>query len=161
MIANNSKEPAVRAASPPFVQAIIHGSSIMMSTCVWMVLGPIMGMGVDVGTTMCSVQTWSFSLGWALTFGSLLSKTWRVMQIFGNSQMKKKKPMNNKQLGVVVVGVMALEAALCLAWTVGAPMSLRRVDLSPTTYTMRCVGDGVSSLVLIHGSVCGYWCHLA
>jgi gamma-aminobutyric acid type B receptor len=144
MISNNRKEPAVRAASPIFVQAIILGSSIMLSTTIWMVLGPIVGMSINVGTAMCTVETWSFSIGWSLTFGSLLSKTWRVIQIFDKSQTKKKKPMNDKQLANVVVGVMAIDAMLCLAWMVAAPMSLQRVDLSPTTFTLRCIGEEVS-----------------
>ncbi|CAH1794092.1 unnamed protein product [Owenia fusiformis] len=77
---------------------------------------------------MCNLSTWSLSLAFTLSFGSLFSKTWRVYVIFTNKAVKRKAIKDIHLVGIVVC-LLFLDVLFLSLWAGLDPQKVRRRDL--------------------------------
>ncbi|KAK8379315.1 hypothetical protein O3P69_019301 [Scylla paramamosain] len=96
----------VRAASPALLRIILLGAFFLYSTT--LVLYPIPSM------VTCSLRVWLREVGFSLSYGALMLKTWRISVIFRVKSAKAVKITDldlMKRLGVIV-GVFAVFLAI-------------------------------------------------
>jgi ABC-type branched-subunit amino acid transport system substrate-binding protein len=98
----------VIAASPLFLLAILVGSILIYSTYfAWL---------LQAATAACYIRYWLLGLGFVMMFGSLFAKTWRVMRIFLQSNIRIFK-ITNTQLMLFLAVLVGIEAALLAIWS--------------------------------------------
>lgn len=61
--------------------------------------------------SICILSTWLMEIGFALSYGSILLKSWRIEKIFSNKAMSRprnRKRLKNRDLGVYLIVLLAL-----------------------------------------------------
>mmetsp|Transcript_33213 Transcript_33213/g.51923 ORF Transcript_33213/g.51923 Transcript_33213/m.51923 type:complete len:854 (-) Transcript_33213:105-2666(-) len=104
------REKAMLSATPPFLYLIILGT-IMMLTTVYL-LSP------DPTPGLCISWIWLLSLGFTLSFGSLLIKNYRVAKILGNTRQFFKKKIQLNRLFAMLFVVFLLDCVFLILFTV-------------------------------------------
>ncbi|KAI9144373.1 periplasmic binding protein-like I [Paraphysoderma sedebokerense] len=102
----------IRALSVGFCLLILSGVLIMGSS-----LWSFIGMPT---ATSCVAQIWTLAVGFGLTWGCLLAKTYRIYKIFNNARLQKLHA--SRSFVMLAVAVTLLEVMFALIWTlVDAP----------------------------------------
>ncbi|XP_072029935.1 gamma-aminobutyric acid type B receptor subunit 1-like [Amphiura filiformis] len=88
--------------------------------------------GIDIGRVslsvyliMCKVDTWCLSIGFALAFGAMFSKTWRVHKIF-TSKTAKKIVIKDVQLYGSVAVLLVIVIIILVLWEILDPLRIAR-----------------------------------
>ncbi|KAL5007636.1 hypothetical protein ScPMuIL_016442 [Solemya velum] len=76
----------------------------------------------------CKARTYCFCLGFAMSFGSLFSKTWRVYRIFANKTQQGMKIKDTQLLGLVL-GMLLVDTIILVLQELIDPMSIREHQL--------------------------------
>ena len=84
--------------------------------------------------TSCMLSLWLYSLGFVLTFGSLFAKVYRVSKIFGGAKQLMRAVVKSKDMILPIAGVLVLDAAVLLAWTMYNPLKWYRFVLTEDQY---------------------------
>ncbi|KAL0985317.1 hypothetical protein UPYG_G00155400 [Umbra pygmaea] len=71
--------------------------------------------------TLCPIRTWTLSVGYDITLGALLAKTWRAWKTAMNMD-KKKKIINNYQLQIIIGGMLLIDVCLLIHWQILDPL---------------------------------------
>eukprot|EP01006_Ploeotia_vitrea_P033270 TRINITY_DN65418_c0_g2_i2.p1 TRINITY_DN65418_c0_g2~~TRINITY_DN65418_c0_g2_i2.p1 ORF type:complete len:810 (+),score=407.68 TRINITY_DN65418_c0_g2_i2:318-2432(+) len=107
--------PVIKASSPIFCHLIVLGA-----TCAYIAV--IMdGLSRKDHPTTCTMEAWVLSMSFALLFGSLLMKTWRIHKIFHGTKIKVVR-ITNRDLFAGVLVFMTFDSLVVLLWnTVDKP----------------------------------------
>ncbi|GBG30807.1 Metabotropic glutamate receptor-like protein B [Hondaea fermentalgiana] len=103
----------------------------------------------------CQATSWTYTLGFAITFSGIIGKLWRAHKIFNNRYMKVRKNVRrNLALGSILV--VLIDLLILIIWTIFDPLSLEhRVGESQMVNV--CTSDSAwifAGLVLInHGAL--------
>ncbi|SPR00521.1 unnamed protein product (mitochondrion) [Plasmodiophora brassicae] len=145
------REPIVKASSAPFNMLMMGGAVLALTTGIWMSFDVSLGMSLVVLDRSCMVQVWAISVGWAICFGALFAKTYRVMRLFdqiGDNRLQI-KVMSSGDLAKIVACVAAVEALICAAWQVLDPLRIQAVALTDQTYAYMCRSQSTSAWIAI------------
>ncbi|KAK7487087.1 hypothetical protein BaRGS_00021582, partial [Batillaria attramentaria] len=141
------KQMVMKTASPIFLQIMI-GSAVLMCTSVFV-------MYPEPTDALCTIFVWPFHMGFALLYGSLLIKTWRISVIFNS---RKKVNLPDKVLLQRLVPLPAVMAIFLSCWTVIGPPQVITVTMDDTKKFFSCSLDywtyavyGVEALLLLFG----------
>jgi basic membrane lipoprotein Med (substrate-binding protein (PBP1-ABC) superfamily) len=98
----------VRYSSPPFLFIINIGAALFGAVLLKDAL-------VDpVTTDSCVASLWGSGIAFALLFGSLFAKTYRVHRLFNNRKLKRLK-LNSAYVLRIVAGIVVVEIVLLIA----------------------------------------------
>ncbi|XP_052248149.1 gamma-aminobutyric acid type B receptor subunit 2-like [Dreissena polymorpha] len=81
---------------------------------------------------LCAVQLFCFWIGFATTFGSMLSKTWRIYKIFTNKQMKR-MVIRDKHLLIIIGILVTMETLVLIVWEIYSPHREQQQDAERVT----------------------------
>eukprot|EP00013_Stygamoeba_regulata_P018965 CAMPEP_0177656914 /NCGR_PEP_ID=MMETSP0447-20121125/15867_1 /TAXON_ID=0 /ORGANISM="Stygamoeba regulata, Strain BSH-02190019" /LENGTH=586 /DNA_ID=CAMNT_0019161157 /DNA_START=204 /DNA_END=1961 /DNA_ORIENTATION=- len=143
------KTNAMKASSPWFMVGFLLGTLFIYAAVpCWMLY---------VTDASCMALPWLFGVGFALSFGCLFAKTWRIHQIFTKKSLKVTE-VSLKELGIFVGIVFLMEVVPILVWTVHEPLEavvvVQDPDRPSKNYT-QCEGD--ESITPIYISVLLVW----
>lgn len=109
----------------------------------------------------CEAASWTYSLGFSITFAGIIGKLWRAHKIFNNPAMKVRKNVRRNLIGGSIL-VVLIDLVILIAWTATDTLSLQsRATDQGTVYI--CTSDHAwvfIALVLVnHGAVLifGLW----
>lgn len=108
----------VKASQPPLIALILVGELV---ACVRVVIGGSSELGSPVLDGVCTAKFWTGHFAFALTFGSLFIKTWRVNKVLNSQSLKRVKISNNFVLAVMALVILALGVYLAVATGIGRP----------------------------------------
>ena len=123
----------LKVSQPGFLCAIIVGSLLSLSAVLpasrdHLYTDPTVATAADGdGTSFpdldvaCNMQVWQYSLGFMTTFGSLLTKLWRITRVV-NSTSIGLKGLSNARLVATVLVFVVTQAAVLLVLTLIAPL---------------------------------------
>ena len=110
----------IRSASWPFLITTLLGAVLAIIS---IKLDAISGglTSLKFSDTSCALAPWFHFTGFALTYGSILVKTWRLHQIFSTRRFRGKgrRSLSNGDLGVILLCIVLGFAVLLLFWTIG------------------------------------------
>lgn len=131
----------VRASQPLFLCLIACGTFMMSLSIIPVgiqggyryLFDPITGMQTDEPNTeirsvdaACMALPWLFSMGFAVTFSALFAKILRIKLVFQASRNFVRKQVGVKDVALIMVAVIALQAIVLIAWNVADPLVWRR-----------------------------------
>eukprot|EP00986_Skeletonema_menzelii_P005398 scaffold1953_cov146-Skeletonema_menzelii.AAC.2 len=131
----------VRASQPLFLCLIACGTFMMSFSNIPVgiqggyryLFDPITGMQTDEPNTeirsvdaACMALPWLFSMGFAVTFSALFAKILRIKLVFQASRNFVRKQVGVKDVALIMVAVIALQAIVLIAWNVADPLVWRR-----------------------------------
>ncbi|KAI8820560.1 7 transmembrane sweet-taste receptor of 3 GCPR-domain-containing protein [Fimicolochytrium jonesii] len=105
-------DKAVKASSILFSQQIIFGVTLGYALI-------FLDIGEPTKAT-CISQVWVGGLAFTLAVGNLIGKNWRIYKIFTTTG--KSKAVKDKDVLILVMGIMLLEIAIDAIWTGLAPL---------------------------------------
>jgi hypothetical protein len=111
-----------------------------------MLVGEVIGSGkiafvaADITTDTCIGGLWTGHLGYALVFGSLFLKTWRVNRIINNASLKRVKISSWDMILYSAIMIVAIVVYMIIFTVVGKPHESAIVTRirNQTTYYTRC-----------------------
>jgi hypothetical protein len=136
------EEKAIVAASPLFLIAILIGSILLYGSYYTWVL--------QAATAVCYIRFWLIGMGFVTMFGALFAKTWRIMRIFTQSNVRVFR-ISNLQLFVVLAILLGVEAILLAIWSgTSQPHRITKIvdPLRPSKNQLIC-SSGKSSKVML------------
>jgi len=124
-----SSHPVMKASSPPFLHVILAGSIIGYTSIIFN----------GIHDVACTATPIALSISFALMFGSLLSRTWRVYKIFLSNSLSVKR-ITNRTLANIVTAYFTLEFVSLVVWfSVDMPQSvLSQSEGNPFVYEYTC-----------------------
>eukprot|EP00455_Lapot_gusevi_P046201 TRINITY_DN6039_c0_g1_i5.p1 TRINITY_DN6039_c0_g1~~TRINITY_DN6039_c0_g1_i5.p1 ORF type:complete len:305 (+),score=107.59 TRINITY_DN6039_c0_g1_i5:94-1008(+) len=137
----------IKAVSPTFIMVTLFGC--MLALCL-----PIFWNSVeDLDVNWCHVFPAIGGISFALVFGSLIAKTWRLYSIFWSNKLAASN-ITDKTLFSIIAAVLGVEVVLVLIWRWAQPMGDMRIhDVTDTYDVPVCVApnskDAVNSTTLI------------
>ena len=154
------KHPAIRHAQPFFLNLIILG--YIMSTLTLFGLAAADDDGAAPTTpksngtkaswpeldTLCMIQPWFYWLGFAVSFSSLMLKTWRIKELITNIENLQRVKISEAKLALYTVGLMIIMAIFLATWTVVSPLRWTR-QMRPGTQESfgLCTSEGGDSVL--------------
>ncbi|XP_065189269.1 uncharacterized protein LOC135819896 [Sycon ciliatum] len=144
----------VRSASWPFLITTLLGAIFALAG---IMLGAFAGGFVDIKVSKigCSISVWLAYLGFALTYGSILVKTWRLHQIFSTRRFRGKgrNRLSNTDLAYMLAGIVFAFVVLLLFWTIGIPPEPQGFETSSKLKYQLCsrsfVDDVMEAITLL------------
>ncbi len=103
----------IRKRSPPFLVIIVAGN-VLMYCSMFLTYG-------RPTAEKCLTLPWLFCIGFALTFGALLSKNFRIWQLFRNKTMQVFAITNLQLIFYGVAPTVGAMAIILLVWSTVAP----------------------------------------
>lgn len=107
------------SASPLFCCVILIGGIVTLVAACIMVLTPLVS-----SVQLCSSSVWLLNLGFMLSFGSMVAKTFRLYRIFDNALFAP-VAITNRQLLSMLAALIIVDSALIALWQGMAPERLR------------------------------------
>ncbi|KAJ3232731.1 hypothetical protein HDU78_006871 [Chytriomyces hyalinus] len=152
------KNPVMVAASPDFLCLIIFGAMIEFGAICLFVGKPT--------ASLCLAQPFAVTLGYAIAYSALLTKTWRVHRIFDAKFAKVGRSLTSSKLMKYVGIYVAVNLAILLAWAfTKAPHATAIFQNSRSAY-LACTSDAdtpftaillsLNGLMLLFGSWLAY-----
>lgn len=127
-VVQNRSDPIVRLAQTEYLLLILCGAVISSSS----ILAFSFQAGTDDDTTAatrgCLAAPFLYTIGWIFQYGSLSSKTYRLMKMT-NPYMGRVR-VTALQSSPVVILALAIDLALVLSWTMINPLEYRRETIS-------------------------------
>ncbi|XP_041350739.1 gamma-aminobutyric acid type B receptor subunit 2-like [Gigantopelta aegis] len=110
------KSRIVKMSSPNLNNVTMVGCLILYSAVFWETKG--------TSTILaCEAKLVSLTVGFSLAFGGLFAKTWRVYVIFTHGT-KQKKVVKDKQLLLMVCGLVTINLSIIIVWFVIDPFQI-------------------------------------
>jgi len=139
------KDRVVKASQPMFLQLICFGTFIMATAIVPLSIddGIASQRGCDIA---CMATPWLISTGFAFTFSSLFSKTWRINKVIGGAKACRKVTVKERDVLAPFIVVFSVNCILLLCWTIIDPMRwfrqpINEGDLSNTFGLCKSTGN--------------------
>jgi hypothetical protein len=121
------KDQIVQASQPFFLYQICLGTLVMAATIIPMSLQePISQRGLDVA---CMSIPWFLSIGYCIAFSAILSKTWRIKEIFNAGIRCRRTHISVYEARFPLVVLGGINTVLLICWTATSPLKWVRVDL--------------------------------
>lgn len=144
-IAYYHKQPAVRAASPWFVEISLLGVMMMFAS--------VIALLQPASQRTCSALAWLFDLGLVICFAPLFAKAWRLNKIFGGRKLQVVR-ISNTKLMMIVTSMIAAELAIMGAWEAVSPLqpltkTIMTGDREHTYTQCSTTGDGDSFFIAV------------
>ena len=134
------RHPVVSKSQPVFLFTVILGCAISMSSLFAFAVDDT---GVDEASIAasrakgeipgvdlaCMAQPWLYCIGVAISFSSLILKTWRIKALLSGSLQQSSKQHANIKIGKLLRWTLLLvtvESIILLAWTATAPLVWKR-----------------------------------
>jgi ABC-type branched-subunit amino acid transport system substrate-binding protein len=103
----------INASQPMFCAFILLGSITMLAAMfAWLSY---------VTDASCQAFPWIFGTGFIITFGSLAAKTWRIVKLFLNKQLRK-VVVTRTHILIIIGLLLAGLYAILLPWAIVSPM---------------------------------------
>ncbi|KAH3835441.1 hypothetical protein DPMN_108788 [Dreissena polymorpha] len=99
----------------------------------------------------CAVQLFCHWIGFATTFGSMLSKTWRVYRIFTNTKMKLNMSLRDPHLLIIIGIVVTMETIVLVVWEICASHEVKNQQIE---IDMRTEDSGEKINIIVFYPVC-------
>jgi basic membrane protein A and related proteins len=139
------KKNAIHLASPIFLVLALIGAAITLATV--FILSP-----APQTDSLCVAAVWTASLGFSLFIASVLSKTWRIAQIFKHVNDMRVVRITNGQLFAWVSVVMTVDIILlAIMSAVDTPFADEKYDdedLGTYEYRVTCNYDDAAAITL-------------
>ena len=107
----------IRAASIKFCLLSLFGAALMFAEALTVVDYPREELH-------CSLQVWSYNLGFAILFGALFAKEWRISKIFNNVQLTR-VAISDKDLFAYTGGIVGVMVVILAVWQVINPVPVK------------------------------------
>eukprot|EP00117_Sycon_ciliatum_P048263 scpid53080/ scgid34383/ Probable G-protein coupled receptor 158 len=140
-----------RAASWPFLVIMLLGAILALLG----VSMPAFSGGFSAlrpSNLQCALAPWCYFMGFALTYGSVLVKTWRLYQIFSGRRFRgrSREVLSNADLALMLLGIAAVFFVLLSFWTGGLPSYVQhsRTSAASLQYSY-CSTSFVDNVMLI------------
>jgi len=132
----NRQSAIVKSAQPTFLSLIIVGSVMSLSACIPAAFDHREAFFSDAGVTselqlasrMCDLQLWLYSLGFILSFSSLLAKLWNIKRLTMSRQISPAAASTaggwhcTSKLYVAVALAVLMQTLFLVAWTGTSPL---------------------------------------
>ena len=156
-------DDVLKRGSIKFQLFIVIGCMVLYST-------PMMFVQERPTSASCSSSVWMYGLGFAVTFGSLLAKNWRVYRIFCQA-IKKLRVVRipDRELFMIYGSVIMMMTTVLSAWQAVDPLEAQKFiihatesSLGSTIYQCRTDSSLFPFLFIVaQGAVILYGCMLA
>eukprot|EP00522_Entomoneis_paludosa_P007414 CAMPEP_0172454748 /NCGR_PEP_ID=MMETSP1065-20121228/11644_1 /TAXON_ID=265537 /ORGANISM="Amphiprora paludosa, Strain CCMP125" /LENGTH=1032 /DNA_ID=CAMNT_0013207129 /DNA_START=2817 /DNA_END=5915 /DNA_ORIENTATION=+ len=98
----------------------------------------------------CMTVPWLWGIGFGITFSALFAKVWRVKKLYNSGMAMRRKPVQAREVMMIMVIVVAIEIAILTVWQVVAPLQWERevlqdVEVGDLRYSTESVGQCTSS----------------
>eukprot|EP00117_Sycon_ciliatum_P040973 scpid43223/ scgid30039/ Probable G-protein coupled receptor 158 len=112
----------IRSASWPFLITTLLGAVLALIGIMPDAFAGALA-DLNVSASSCVVSVWLYYLGFSLTYGSILVKTWRLHQIFSTRRFRGKgrSRLSNTDLAYMLSAIVFACIILLLFWTIGIP----------------------------------------
>lgn len=117
----------IRAASIKFCLLSLFGAALMFAEALTVVDYPR-------EEIHCSLQVWTYNIGFAILFGALFAKEWRISKIFNNVQLTR-VAISDKDLFAYTGGIVGAMATIMIVWQVVNPVPVKEEMESVVTET--------------------------
>lgn len=115
----------VVASSEVFVHIILYGAVLTYAG--------LIAFQVGFDNAGCMIFPWLSSVGFAVMYGALFAKTYRIWTVFRGLKTLKRANVTNQQLGIIVAIFVGIEIILLIVWTAVSPLQYRTIpDGTPT-----------------------------
>ncbi|XP_041350716.1 gamma-aminobutyric acid type B receptor subunit 2-like [Gigantopelta aegis] len=111
------KSRIVKMSSPNLNNVTLVGCLVLYGTAFWE------SNATSTFTAFCQAKLVSLTVGFSLAFGGLFAKTWRVYVIFTHGT-KQKKVVKDKQLLLMVCGLVTINISIIIVWFVIDPFQI-------------------------------------
>lgn len=176
----NWKTKIVNHSQPPFLLMLNLGCIVSSSSIFFFAFDD---QAAADGTTpnqaeldfACQASTWTYSIGFILTFGALFAKTYRAYKIFSNEKLAHITIRFQDMLRPIVL-LLLVDGVLLLWWSVSNPLVYTRVvqhcdtngfpttsnggcrllDTSASVYTFLVPIAVIHGVMLIFGNILAY-----
>lgn len=90
----------------------------------------------------CMAYPWLFASGFALTFGALFAKVWRINKLMAGASAFRRIQVGVKDVAGFVIGLLAMEMCIMLTWQLVDPLKWERevVTRGVNDYPVKSVG---------------------
>jgi len=90
----------------------------------------------------CMAYPWLFAIGFALTFGALFAKIWRINKLMQGASTFRRVSVGVKDVAGFVIGLLAVEVLIMLTWQLVDPLQWQRsvVTYGVNGYPVKSVG---------------------
>lgn len=133
--------PVIKSSSPVFCVLTIFGM-ILAYLAVFTYIGL-------PSTALCTSNLWLLNIAFALTFGNILAKNWRIYKIFHNHQLRL-STITTRFLLLCVAALLAVEILLLIIWSGYDAPSFVEIDLADGVRYYECGGkNSTFSAVLL------------
>ena len=118
---------------------------------------PLTGMQTDEANpnaprldAACMAWPWLFSMGFAVVFSALFAKIWRIRLVFKAAQTFVRKQVGVKDVALIMVAVILVQAVVLTAWTIIDPLVWERNVLleDENGYPLKSIGVCTSDKTL-------------
>ena len=117
----------IRAASIKFCLLSLVGAALMFAEALTVVDYPREDLH-------CSLQVWTYNIGFAILFGALFAKEWRISKIFNNVQLTR-VAISDKDLFAYTGGIVGAMAVIMVVWQIVNPVPVKKEYESVVTET--------------------------
>ncbi|XP_004342918.1 hypothetical protein CAOG_07844 [Capsaspora owczarzaki ATCC 30864] len=142
----------LRSASPRFLILILIG-------CILAFGSVIVEYPYPVTTPRCVIRNWLYHLGFVLSVGALLFKTWRVAHIYNARTTSQFRKIDDPKLLVMLAGLLFVFVFYLVIWTAVDPAVAELIESNGVGY-YRCPTSAWES-VISGGELClllwGVW----
>jgi len=141
------KRKAIIASSPLFLGIMLIGSVL--------IYGGIFTWTLTSTDQLCMAHWWLLGLGFAIMFGALLVKVWRISRIFNDKDLSVIRISNLELLSVVGI-VVLIEVILLVVWNAAGPSKALRYSLDPLRPKydyLNCTTTSAGTVILIIAAV--------
>ncbi len=89
----------------------------------------------------CMAYPWLFAIGFALTFGALFAKVWRINKLMVGASSYRRTTVGVKDVAGFVIGLLAVETLIMLTWQLVDPLQWQRKVVNYVSgYPVKSVG---------------------
>ncbi|CAB9505757.1 Gamma-aminobutyric acid (GABA) B receptor [Seminavis robusta] len=124
----NRKIYVVRAGQPQFLSQLCVGTLLMALAVI-----PMSAQGKHSNPRLdmaCMTSPWLICLGFVIAFSALFSKTWRLNQLMKSGMSMKRITVEAKDVLWPFVGLVTINVAMLLGWSIASPLRYTRVEAS-------------------------------
>ena len=120
--------PEIRVAQPYFLVFILIGSILQACSLFAFAVDDSVGSAADVNVA-CVLEPWLYELGFCLTYGCLIVKTWRIKALFElavKTKTSQRVAVSPFMLVRGIGGFIGLTSLVCAIWTGIDPLEWTR-----------------------------------
>jgi len=120
----------VKHRQPPLLGLVLLGCLISTST----ILALAQESSGDGPVPACMVSPWLYSVGFCLTFATLLAKSWRIKKLFTGAARMERTAVTLKDALLIVGGIVGVDVVILAIWTGVDPLQWTRQIVQSDKY---------------------------